>query len=343
MSGLEEYVVYSLAYALLGSLTGNIDPEELALMVAVGDGLQAQAHASLFADSIKQAEAYVRLAAAYRTSGDVETGLRLLNNARIIAQGLPQGNERDRALASIGVGLAVAGQHQESLALLNSVNDIELRERGLADLAFELFNRGDPAAGLRLAEHLSLPQYAIDALSHISHEARLNGADEFAALARTALEVQLARLKPEEVVVEALAGVIYALFLVGKDQAAWQIATEHLDASWQGRAIRWVVLSGETQMANALYQHLSPEAQAQMDPADVALVHMANGDVERAIEAAASIPQLRTRAGALGALVPQLVQRGDIQRAMALLPKIEQPAVRVWSWAVIGQGLVKAR
>lgn len=341
VTGLTAFVVYNLTYALLGSLSNNIDPEALALMVAVGDGLQAQAHASLFADSIKKAEAYVRLAAAYWISGDAETGLRLLNNARIIAQGLPQGNERDRALASVGVGLAVAGQHQEGLALLNSVNDIELRERGLADVAFELFNRGDPAAGLRLAEHLSLPQHAIDALSHISHEARLHGADEFATLARTALEAQLARLKPEEVVVEALAGVVYALFLVGEEQAAWRIAIKHLDASWQGRAIRWVVLSGETQLANALYHHLSPEAQTQIDPADVALLHMANGDVERAIESAASIPQLRTRAGALGALVPQLVQRGDIQRATALLQQVGQPAVRVWSWAMIGQGLIR--
>jgi tetratricopeptide (TPR) repeat protein len=337
-AGLVDFVTFNLMVGLIGSLATNLDPEALALMAALGEGEQAYAYTSLFVDPIKRVETLTRLAEEHELIADGQTARRLLSEARSLALNLPVGNERDRATVFAALGFGVIGAEGEGTMLLAEVGSLELRERGTTQIVATLARRGHWMSAFELCAQLTLPQHAISAYAEICRQAEKERRVDLAAQARQGLLRWYSQFSPQGHVVEAVSVVVRALFLAGEHELAWRLAGE-LPPLWIGRVIRWILRVDDPSLANVLFEQLSPETQNAMELSDLAMLYMANGQVTKSLETAASIIKQRPQDGAFGALISQFAAHGDIEQALAIVPHIRGPAVRIWSLAMIGQAM----
>lgn len=89
--GLGDFVVYSLIFGLLGSVTMNLDPAALALMATLGHSNQAESYISLYVDPVRQMEAYALIAIEYAKRGKISDAHNLVERATSQLKRLPIG------------------------------------------------------------------------------------------------------------------------------------------------------------------------------------------------------------------------------------------------------------
>lgn len=332
--GLHNYIIYSFIFGALGSLTTNIDPEALALMIMVGQAEQAERFATLYTNPVTQTEAYQLMMKAFIARGDKKAAQRTQAQMVRRVQTLPRDNTRDRAALSAAEACGWLSFFQLSRQLLEEIVDTEFRERGLAQLAVQLAEAQDISAALEIVSQLSYHHHSVTALAKIIHlypDASIKLSLQQRLYNRLS-QISFANLPPEYA-----AGVVSALFLIGQDQIAWDIAERALDVLWLGRAWRWLVRADQPHRAYHLLEQLPPDKQTLLEATDRIFIYAGIGDFDRALSLIDEVPTRKTRDGTFAALAAPFIQAGKPEAAFQLVERIQQPAVQTWALATMGQ------
>lgn len=342
IEGLSDFVVYNLIYSLLASITGNLDPEVLVLMTAVGNGLLAEDYVLLYTDPIKQVEAYSKLSKEYHRQGNTTKALTLLNKAIDNVNNLAIGSARDRALMLTATSFSHIGYWKKGKQLLNEIRDKEFRDRGAAELAVGVATNGQVHQGFTLAKQIESHHHAIGALAEIVYFAIDHQAEEIADNAYLVLQERFSEFNPQLNPIEARSRVFRSLLLIGDIDSAFQFADEYLDMIWIGHALRWLVRINRSELALEILEQLPLEAHERMDATDLAFILAANDRLEQALQAIKKVSTAKTKDGTYASLASWFARKGKLREALELTEQIKQVAVRTWALASIGQVLVRS-
>ena len=147
-------VSYSLLYSFIGSIAASLSIEGIALMVAVGEGENAERIASLYTDPVERIEAMSRIVEQYSNLGNNQKAKQVSRIAFDIVSDMPKVEFRDRSIVPVAASLARSGDTKSAIVLAGQIQNQILMQQALGQIALFGFQKGERKNGVKVLESI---------------------------------------------------------------------------------------------------------------------------------------------------------------------------------------------
>jgi thioredoxin-like negative regulator of GroEL len=340
IKNLPDLIHFSLFYSFLGSVSVNYPPDSLALMVALGEGQQAEGIAQLITEPVQKSEAFARIAGSYRFLKQPLLARNVLESAKKTILSMPDGDLRDRALVSIINAFGEIGDQENCLSLLSLIRNQTIHQQVLGQTASRLCQIISFQAGLQILKMVTSIPVAIITWVEIIDNAKGSGQPSIVLQGKEALNTLIPTFSADVVNVEITASVVRALVQYGEVDRARQIREKFLDAHWYIRGLRWLIVAGKASLALQLLRELGKEVE-KAETTDVVKVLAANGLFEEAIQTINISQNNPGKDGAYAAIIWDLALAGETMLVNQLIDRIRAIDIRLWAFAQAGLGYIQ--
>lgn len=337
---LPDLIHFSIFYSFLSNLSVNYPPDSLALMVALGEGKQAEGIAQLITEPVRKSEAYARIAGSYGFLKQPLLAKNALENAKNSVLAMPDGNLRDRALVSLINAFGEIGDQENCLTLISLIRNKTIYQQVLGQTAIHFCQAIDFQTGLEILKRVVSIPVAITSWINIIEMAKKTNQEWIALHGKDALNSLIPSFSAEYVNVEITASVVRALIQYGEVEQAKKIREKYLDAHWYIRGLRWLIVAGKAPLALQLLRELGEEVE-KAETTDVVKVLAANGLFKEAIQTIENSRNNQGKDGAYAATVWDLAVTGETNLVDQLIDRIKTIDIRIWAIAQAGLGYIQ--
>jgi tetratricopeptide (TPR) repeat protein len=163
-----EEIRVNLIYATLGSLTANSPPEALAVLAQVGQAVRAMDIAGLIQNAESRGLAYQLIGEALLARGEKEEACAIFRQELEVAKNIGLGQSKWQALGRIAQALALVGQLDEALEVVEMIEDAGDKATALGEVAAALVKIGQIDQALTVVEMIEDAEYKATALGKVA-------------------------------------------------------------------------------------------------------------------------------------------------------------------------------
>ncbi|MGK7874262.1 MAG: tetratricopeptide repeat protein [Xenococcaceae cyanobacterium] len=313
------------AIALINNMEDYLTKEET--LVEIADQLAVAGEynrAKQLVETIEEYETYkaqglARIARRYAEAGNNEQAEEMFSQALQFAQTLDGEFFQPRAIATIAIEYAAAGEWFEAVELAKTIQDDSEKGMALAGIAGALSEADQFQQGVQLAQTIQDNYYKGEALATIAHHARVDQLDQIVQLAK--------EIEDETYKVAALAQIAQIYARSGKFDKTAQLTETLASHDWLLPQIASeYARSGRFDLAIALANSIKNEYSQNQALVNIASEYAAAGEYSKALEFANAIASVEAKLKGFNAIAQRYAEAGKYRQALELFETIEAAA-----------------